>query len=253
MIRKSQMALPSTSTFTKLAGALLAATVLAAPAQAGVVRFDTGYSMPVVHGDVWVESGYKLVFDAYNDNADSNTAVGSIIDGSDPWPCVEMACPISGDGSYYGAFNDSVVWLSAEREGGEFQLKSIDASFIGAYADLGSYPAISGLLRMQAIRADNSYELIDLPLFGPGANGFQFDTYSLLEPYASMSFVEIAMFGMVCNASLSCSAFNSNQGQFAIDNIVLVAVPEPASAAIFGLGMMGLVAGARRRKASVNV
>lgn len=253
MIRKSQMALPSTSPLTKLAGALLAATVLAAPAQAGVVRFDTGYSMPVVHGDVWVESGYKLEFDAYHPDADGSTAVGSIIDGSDPWPCVEMACPISGDGSYYGAFNDSVVWLSSVTQRAQFQLKSIDASFIGAFPNLGAYPAVSGLLRMQAFRADNSYEVIDLPLFGPGANGFQFDTYTLLEPWSTMNFVEIAMFGMVCNISGNCSAFNSNQGQFAIDNIVLAEVPEPTSVAIFGLGMMGLVAGARRRKASVNV
>lgn len=252
MIRKSQMALPSTSTITKFAGALLAAAVLAAPAQAGVVRFNADYSMPIVHGDTWVESGYQLLFDAYNSNADSNTGVGSIIDGSDPWPCVDMACPIGGDGSYYGAFNDSVVWLSSATQGAQFQLKSIDASFIGAFPNLGGYPAISGLLRMQAFRADSSYEVIDLPLFGPGANGFQFDTYDLLEPYASMNFVEIAMFGMVCNASLSCSAFNSNQGQFAIDNIVLAEVPEPASAAIFGLGLMGLVAGARRRKANAN-
>lgn len=253
MIRKSQMALPSTSTFTKFAGAVLAATVLAAPAQAGVVRFDADYSMPVAHGDVWVENGYKLVFDAYHPDADGNTAVGSIIDGSDPWPCVDMACPIGGDGTYYGAFNDSVVWLSSKTNGAQFQLKSIDASFIGAFADLNAYPAISGLLRMQAIRADNTYELIDLPLFGPGANGFQFDTYSLLAPWSTMNFVEIAMFGMVCDASLTCVPFSSNQGQFAIDNIVLAEVPEPVSAAIFGLGLIGLVAGARRRKASANV
>lgn len=253
MIRKSQMALPSTSTFTKFAGAVLAATVLAAPAQAGTIGFNADYSMPVVHGDIWVENGYKLVFDAYNDNADENTAVGSIIDGSDPWPCENMACPISGDGTYYGAFNDSIVWLSSATQGAQFQIKSIDASFIGAFPNLGGYPAISGLLRMQAFRADYSYELIDLPLFGPGANGFQFDTYTLLAPWSDMKFVEVAMFGMVCNASLSCSAFNSNQGQFAIDNIVLAEVPEPASAAIFGLGLMGLVAGARRRKARANV
>lgn len=253
MIRNPKMSLPSlTAPLAKFAGAVLAATALAAPAQAGTIGFNADYSMPILHGDTWVENGYKLVFDAYNSNADGNTAVGSIIDGSDPWPCVGMACPIGGDGTYYGAFNDSVVWLSSATSGAQFQIKSIDASFIGAFPNLGDYPAISGLLRMQAFRADSSYELIDLPLFGPGANGFQFDTYTLLEPWSSMNFVEIAMFGMVCNTAGSCSAFNSNQGQFAIDNIVLAEVPEPASAAIFGLGLMGLAARARRRNASSN-
>lgn len=248
------MALPSFgSTLTKFAGAALAAAAFAAPAQAAVIGFDTGYSLPVVHGDAWVESGYQLLFDANKQGADSNTAVGSIIDGTDPWPCADMACPISGDGSYYAAFNDSVVWLSSVTAGAQFQLKSLDASFIGAYPALGSYPALSGILRMLAFRADETYETIDLPLFGPGSTGFQFDTYDLLEPYASMNFVEIAMFGMVCNASQFCTGFTTNQGQFAIDNIVVAEesgeVPEPATAAIFGLGLMGLIAAARRRKA----
>ena len=123
-----------------------------------------------------------------------------------------MACPIGGDGTCYGAFNDSVVWLISATSGAEFQFKSIDASFIGAFPDLGAYPVVSGLLRVQAFRADHNHELIDLPLFGPGLDGFAYSTYSLLEPWASMNFVEIAMFGMVCEASRNCSTFDSNEG-----------------------------------------
>ena len=252
MTRKSHSALPLASSLTKLAATLIGAAAIAAPAHAGTISFESADPSAIYgSGDTYYESGYKLTFEAFDFTA-AGSAVGSIVDSNDPGTCMNTSCPNNGS-LFYGAFNDSIVILNSATNGAQFQLKSIDASFIGAFPNLGGYPAISGLLRMQAFRADSSYEVIDLPLFGPGANGFQFDTYDLLEPYASMNFVEIAMFGMVCNASLSCSAFNSNQGQFAIDNIVLAEVPEPASAAIFGLGLMGLVAGARRRKANANV
>lgn len=249
MTRKSHMASSSfSSTFAKLAGAAVAAAAFAAPAQAGSIGFNADYSIPFGSGDTWTEAGYKLTFEAYDASA-VGSAVGSLIDSSDPYPCVDMACPVGGDGMYYGALNDSIVWIESATRGAQFRFDSLDASFIGAFASLGNYPIISGLLRVQAWTADGNYVLQDLLLDGPGATGFQWGTYNFGGAFASTSFVQAALFGFVCDSTGSCDAFGTNQGQFAIDNINLAEVPEPMSAALFGLGALGLAAAARRRKA----
>lgn len=248
MNRKLHSTLP---TLTRIAATLLAAAAFAAPAQAATIGFETGYSMPAGSGDTYVESGFKMRFEAY-DVSDVGTAVGNIIDGSDPYPCVDMACPTNNSGLYYSAINDSIVWIESATAGGLFSFNSLDASFIGADANLATYPVYPGFLRVQGFLADGSSTYEDI-LFGrPGAGGFRFGTYDFSELFSQTEFVAAALFAFSCDAALDCQAFGTNLGQFAIDNLdldSLVEVPEPASAAIFGLGLMGLIAGARRRKA----
>ena len=248
MTRKSHVALPLGSTLTKILGATLASAVLAAPAQAGVIGFETGYGMGFGSGETYSEAGFNLLFEAYDFEA-VGSAVGSIIDGTDPFACVDMACPVGNDSYYYGAFNDSIIYVTSQTAGQRFNVKSFDASFIGANASLGGYPFVSGLLFIQGLLADGTSTSVYYNLLGPTANGFTFNSYVTPSAFSSLDFVQIAIYGMACDAAGSCSAFNTNQGQFGIDNLELTAVPEPASALIFGLGLAGLVAGARRRKA----
>lgn len=246
MNRKSHTALPSFgSTLTKLAAGLFGAAAIAAPAQAATIGFQADYSMSFGSGDTYKENGYKMTFEAYHPDSEG-TAVGAIIDSSDPFACVNMACPVNGDGMYYGAFNDSIVWLENDNRG-LFKFDSIDASFIGASPSLGSYPLYAGLLRIQGFTRDGASMVQDILLDGPGAGGFTFGSYAFDGLFADTQFVRAALFGFVCNTAGTCSAFTTNQGQFAIDNVNLV--PEPASIAIFGLGLVGLTAAARRRKA----
>ncbi len=247
------MALPSlTSPLAKFAAAALGAAAIAAPAQGATINFDAGAGMVFGSGDTWQESGYTMRMEAY-DPADTGSLVGAIVDTSDPGYCISMACPINGDGGYYGAFNDSIVWLASETAGASFMMKSIDASFIGLDAALGGYPIYSGLLRMQGFLADGTHLLQDLLLDGPSSQGFLFGSYSPFETFANTAFVRIALFGFTCDAAGDCAAFETNRGQFAIDNLVLedalAEVPEPASLAIFGLGLAALAARARRRQA----
>lgn len=250
MIRKSHFAAPSPSgTFKQLAAAVLgAAAFAAAPAQAGVIGFDGWYG-PVEGTQVYTESGFNLGFYANVPGDGAGTLVGEFIDGSDPTYCVSMACPVNNPGMYYGAFNDSYIDITSFTNGQRFKVKSVDASFIGASPVLGSYPTYPGFLRLQGIRADGSSALQDFVFGRPSAAGFQFGHFNPTAAFAANEFVELLMFGFVCDSVGQCKAFQTNQGQFGVDNIELTAVPEPASALILGLGLAGLVA-ARRRKAA---
>ena len=238
MIRKS-------SGFKQVLGAaLVAAAALAAPAHAEVIGFE-GYAGPVGGTEVWNEGNYSIGFYANVPDGGEGFLVGQFIDG-DYSTCDSgsMACPVGHAGTYYGALNDSYIDIVSDTIAA-FSIKSFDASFIGGSPVLGSYPSIPALLRLQGILADGSYLTQDFALGGATAGGFTFGHYDTTGTFANTEFVEVLAFGLVCDASGSCSGFNSNRAQFGIDNIN--AVPEPGTFAMLGLGLMGL-AGARRRR-----
>jgi len=232
----------------KLFGATLGALAIAAPAQAAVITFED-YIGPVGGTEYWQEAGFDVGFFANVPGGGEGYLVGSFIDGTDPTACVSMACPVGHDSTYYASLNDSYIDITASTTGQRFKIKSFDASFIGATPALGSYPAIAGLLRVQGIRANGTSVIQDFLLDGPRAAGFTFGHYNTPAAFANIELVEALVFGFVCNSGGSCSAFNSNQGQFGIDNIELVKVPEPGTTLIIGAGLLGLIASARRRKA----
>ena len=160
MIRKSHIAAASPSgTFKTLAAAALGAAALAcAPAQAGVIGFE-GYYGPVEGTQVYTESDFNLGFYANVAGGGAGSFVGEFIDGTDPTYCVNMACPVNNPGMYYGALNDSYIDITSTTNRQRFKVKSLDASFIGASPALNSYPAVTGLLRLQGIRVDGSSAL----------------------------------------------------------------------------------------------
>jgi hypothetical protein len=248
MIRKSHLQASPSGTFKKLAAAVLGAAALAAaPAQAGVIGFEGHYG-PVEGTQMYSEGGFNLGFYANVAGGGAGNFVGEFIDGTDPFQCVNMACPVNNGGMYYGALNDSYIDITSTTSRQRFQVKSLDASFIGASTVLNSYPTYPGFLRLQGIRADGTSALQDIVFGRPAASGFQFGHYQMTSAFAANKF-ELLAFGFVCNSAGNCSAFQTNQGQFGIDNLELTAVPEPATALMLGLGLVGLV-GARRRKAA---
>ncbi|MGZ8288686.1 MAG: NF038120 family PEP-CTERM protein [Telluria sp.] len=237
--------LPTRATLGKLIGAAVVSTAAAfAPAQAAVLDFDEFYTL-LAHGDVLEEDGFLLTTLSNAAGAGGGDFVGAVFDGTDPFSCTAVgACPVNNPSQYYAALNDGLVYLEKTDPTDHFYIKSFDASFVGNTAT--SYPGQAGLLRIQAFRADNSYVVQDFALAGPVGGSFQFGSFTAPTAFANTPFVAAYMFGFACSTS-TCSAFSTDRGQFALDNLNVV--PEPATGALFGLGLLGLGAFARRRKA----
>lgn len=255
MTRKPHPALPSFGkSLSTLIGLTLAAAVFAAPAQAATITFEGGAGAAYGSGESYSESGYQFGFWSPFDNTANGdgTLVGVNIDGSDPSWCQSMACPTGTSGAYYGAMNDSSVSVFSEA-GNAFQIQGFDASFIGYNADLNSYMDTVGLIVVLGLTAAGDILQEQFWLNGPGATGFGFQNFAT-STLSGNSFIELLMIGYACGTDLICRAEENNKAQFAIDNVVLVAdgaaeVPEPATGLLLGIGLMGLLARARRRTA----
>lgn len=252
MNRKSHLALPSFGTpLTKFLAITTAAVALVAPAQAATITFEGGAGAAYIDGEVYSESGYNFGFSSpFVEGA--GTLVGVNIDGSDPSWCANMACPTGSSGAYYGALNDSTVSIWSDSVN-PFRLKSFDASFIGHTNELGGYLDTVGLILVRGLTAAGDVLEEDFWLDGPGDAGFSFANFSATTMFDN-DFTELLMIGFACGTDGFCRAYQSNTAQFALDNVVLVddlaaEVPEPATGLIFGLGLMGLLARARRRTA----
>jgi hypothetical protein len=213
-------------------------------AMAAVINFDNFDSQFVGHGDAFEVGQFVLTGASNAVGANYGDLVGAVFDGTDPAAC-GMACPTNNTSNYYASLNDGVVYLDPLRTGGSVSLQGFDASFIG-YAQGVSYPAIAGLLRVQGFYADGTSAYETYQLGGPVGGNFQFQHFNTSSAFGSQQFASLAFFGFTCNTAGSCSAFSTNKGQFALDNIV-ASVPEPSTYAMMLLGLAGVGFAARRR------
>lgn len=240
-----------------LASVALAAAALAAPlvAQAGVLRstitFDpvpaspfTPFAPLLTNGDEFYQSGIggrTMFFDTFSNSqlAQPGDLVGAILDGA----CANLLCPTNNATSYLAMLDDAVA-VFGHADGFTFSLKSVDASFIGSGDPFGATP---GYLALQGVRNGQSLTAY-FALSGLDANGMlNFGTINT-GAFGNYEFDYIYAYGYACQ-NTSCSAFSTNQAQFALDNLVIEHVPEPASLALVFVAGAAL-AGARRRKAA---
>ncbi len=227
-----------------LAATLLTAALPAAHADVldfeGYANVQLGHNQELAYGN-FLLSGYSNDVDAQDGDA-----AGVVVEGADPGVCVNLACPTNGSGDYYAGLNDSALFMSNAHAGQGLRVSGFDASFIGSVAG-ATYPALAGFLRVQGFYAGGGSFYEDY-LFPGGANGFGFQHFTASAAFAGKEFAQVAFFGFNCGATGACSAFNSNKGQFALDNVI-ASVPEPSSALMLLLGLGGLAAFARRRRA----
>jgi len=238
----------------KLAAALAVGFAMnAAQAANNIVTFEGIDSGFVGDSDYYEMNG--IDFAAYSNvsGATPGDLVGSVVDGNDlaGGPCYGLACPTNNKTTFFTVVNDGVVEITPVDPAGSVHVYGLDASFVGAVQG-GSYPLTAGILNIQGLTATGTVSNASFNLAGPVGGNFSFQHFSTDAAFAAQNFIAVDIFGYVCNTAGNCKAFQTNQGQFALDNIDLgpaavSAVPEPSSWLMLGLGLAGIAVAARRK------
>ena len=223
--------------------------------QAAVITFDDlvdsnfATTMPLLgNGDEFYQSGFWLSAASNQPDAMPGDLVGAIVDGADVAnTCFSVVCPGNNGSHFFTALNDGYFALGLLNNQ-SFNLTGFDASFVAAFGEL--VPEISLILRVLGHSADNSGTLTnDFYLSGLEGGELSFETYVTDSLFASTQFDYALFYGFACDGSGLCTAFGSDKGQFALDNINVsehvTDVSEPATLLLFGFGLV--VAGMRRR------
>lgn len=244
--------------------ALAAAALMAsAGAQAGVLRTTLDFETPIDsspflsypgspllgHGDEFYQpgiAGHTMFFDPFSNAAGALAGdfVGTI--GTSADICAGFSCPANNSTNYLTLLDDGAVVFGAN-DGFRFSVKSFSASWVGNGDPLQATP---GFVRLQGMRGGVS-TIATFALTGLDANGQLNFTNIGTGAFGNTEFDYVYAYGFACppvGGGTTCSSFSTDRAQFALDDIVVEHVPEPASLAL--LSVAGLAAfGARRRRA----
>jgi hypothetical protein len=207
---------------------------------------DTAYNT----GDAFREAGFTArVLNPAGVDPTEVSLLGALIDGSNPFACSITSCPSGNSSIYFAGLNDGSLNLSRD-DGLTFMIDGLSFAFVAPVAGTagGSY----GQLHLTGTLAGGGTATFsnDFPAGQDAMGNFLFDDF-LLGSFSSNAFTSLSINACLFDGTGGCSFdhFNltQNQAQFAIDNVQLGVVPEPAPVALMLLGLAGITLVARRR------
>lgn len=222
------------------------AMLFATPAFADTITFENVAAVGYAAGESFYDSGYAVTM------LDSpfGGANGAVMTNAS---CAVAACPGGSTGKFLGVLNDGGVnFALASSSPLGFKVAGLDFAFIAAVGGLPNFNY--GRLQLSGVLADGG--IVNASFNFPGQNpsgAFMFGAANLGTNFTDGLFRSLSINACifeeqdptVCSNSFDNPAFN--QGQFALDNVQLIAVvPEPVSILLLGVGA-GAMALSRRR------
>lgn len=211
---------------------------------------DTAYNT----GDAFTANGFTFrTNNGPGVDAGETGGVGAIFDSANPTNCTILECPSGADGLYFAGLNDGALnitntFITPNVAG--FRLAGLHYSFVAPVGNLanGSY----GQLVLTGTTQAGTTLTSSLDFAGQDGTGrFSFASAGADDAFGGTILTSLSINACLFDDSGACSterSFTQNQAQFALDDLVLNEVPEPASVALMLLGLAGLGSVSRRRR-----
>lgn len=169
---------------------------------------------------------------------------GATVGAGDNFACDITVCPKGNPTSFYVGVNDGSLSVKYT-DGGPIRLQGLDFGFVLPLPML--IDGAVGRLEVTGVRMNGTLASISKEFNVQDGNGdYLFQHWNIGGQFGQTSFKSIMFNACVYDLDGACSSLANNQAQFAIDNIA-VAVPEPSSWLLMGLGLAAVGAVARRK------
>ncbi len=226
------------------------ALMSAVPAMADTIDFESQLPDIFAGGMSFTDHGFNLLVIDSPFSSTGDGLAGALVNGADPYTCVNAVCPAGNDSSYYAGLNDGAVKLTGSDARG-FRLSAIDYAFVSPIGGLptGLQP---GKLTISAEKVGGGTVYAELDFSALNGNSASpFVHAGLSAQFGTAAYSSVVFSSCLFDGNGGCSPYG-NQAQFAIDNIEVTAVPEPQTYAMLGLGLAAIGLLSRRRRASHN-